>query len=451
MPTEILTDDLDQFSWSMKTIVTDEAGVVQSTTIDYDNGNSYAEVFDEAMSQRTSTYYDFADLALFTEKSTTRYVDQATGENLPFIVSERRVFDDGRTEDHNYLTNMRVLTDENDVMPWSRVEQKFHQGDADPYLSSTYFDDGSSKTETVLFETDGTSKPRATTLRNQNGEVTERWAYSYDVNGELYFEEYINVTNQTERYVNYRDGKLFGITKVNGEGHPSLWESRTVHYDDDGAMVYRKTKYVDGVQREETFEAGRLTKFEEIDLQSVTPWYRFTTHYDEEGAISTRQIIYDDNVERTDTYEEGALVQRIDHDGFGGRSWYERRSFFDETGNLARREIDSDNGISTTDYYVDGQRRVTQKTDTGDVKSWDTILRNYDTFGDLLTVETTYDDGDVHVLVGEDNSRVLFDGNDSHSWAFKVTTFDQDNAKTVTTYDNYLELPAEFAELFEFY
>ena len=156
--------------------------------------------------------------------------------------------------------------------------------------------------------------------------------------------------------------------------------------------------------------------------------------------IEARVTTYDNGIITAVEYQDGTRARMVQDDNpqygrDGVKSWSRIETYYDENGKLDARITDYDDGRHRVDEYNDGMIfRTTIEDDVyggSGAYGWDQQLIQYDGNGDREVKITTYDNGDatgVFYDMGTLYQRKEFDGDESHSWVGKVTTYNADGS-----------------------
>ncbi len=250
------------------------------------------------------------------------------------------------------------------------------------------------------------------------------------------------------------------------------WSSIETHYQPDGSVAGRLTRYDNGVIRDEQFQNGIRTQTYMADNPSdvngagTKPWDMIVTYYDEIGQIAAKVTRYDNGVMREESYENGVIshVRLLDNPegevAGTAKAWETIDRYYDAQGEIVASVTLLDNGVVRETEFQGGVKvRVLQLDNPGaqgdGVKPWQSIEAFYDENGEQVARAIVYDDGRLRedtyengVLSSSEIRDGAFDGSSQYGWTtiniyydqagqpqHKVTIFDDGRVKT----DDYVD------------
>lgn len=275
------------------------------------------------------------------------------------------------------------------------------------------------------------------------------------------------------------------------------WETIDLHYDDDGVLVQRLTKF--DTQPDSSF-IGVIEKFVDGNLvMNLTidntwagsfygsppggqkNWLIKTVMYDVMTYDKLVVVRFDSPLDPIDGigprlndegnavafvlstgYVDGGLVYKFQQDLVGEsqtftpdynsdlKVWRSREWNYDQDGNLEAYQIVYDSGIVKSQFFTEGNKLTVYEDGEvhGEASSHDWVGKAtvHDSDGELLASFKEDDDGDLHWLIYQDGELVLRadqDGAGNHNWFGVVRAYEDGNVVDKVYYNSDEEFLAE--------
>lgn len=249
-------------------------------------------------------------------------------------VSKDVTYDDQRYLTEDYVGGVKSVTnvfDDNDVKDWQQITTYWHASGQYADSKITIYDDGR---ETAALYEDG----------------VQIWLSTFDLQ---------DAKDWTSIEHEYTDGVKSTSTTSFDDGRVKVQELRT-----DGSIDVQTVTDADGDFTEIRYGDGDQLIFKRQLKDGVD----YTHHYGDDGLINDSTLIDVDDV----------------------RAWEILEKFYDEGGKLAREEHILDIGHQRISEYFDpeangGVARVVTTNDLSNIKSWESIVTEYDEDRNILS------------------------------------------------------------------
>ncbi len=298
MPVTIQEDTADEFNWNRITTDRDDNGVLQTRFVEYDNGTTRGESYEEGI-LRVVNQSDAGPFGGPSDVKPWQSIDTYYDQN-GVIEARYEVRDNGTTNLKQYeagvlryveQTDLSPTGGSSDVKPWERIE--------------TYYDD--------------------------NGEVEARF--------EL-LDDGVTTLKQYEAGV-LRVVEQADVSETGGPSDARNWERIYTYYDANGQKEARFELKDNGVTILKQYEAGVLRVVTQEDRTAdggpsdVKAWDSINAYYDAGGVIQARETIFDNGDVTAFLYEGGQRALKLQFDGDDSNSWLVRATVYDENNQVA--------------------------------------------------------------------------------------------------------------------
>lgn len=248
-----------------------------------------------------------------------------------------------------------------------------------------------------------------------------------------------------------------------GSSGAKNWDTINIYFDQNGTMEARVTQYDNGVIKEEMFQNGIRAQTTQYDNpgssgSGAQSWDTIATYYEVDGTIAAKVTTNDNGTINEVIYQNGVkeVLNQYDNPASGGsgaKIWDTVQTYYNPDGTKVARITNYDDGREKEEIWSNGARESTILRDNpnsgGDgAYAYTDIATFFDFNGDKVARVATYDNGDAtqHLYgMGDLMQFMEYDGDGSHNWLGRVTTYAPDGSvATVDTYDSIEELPPEF-------
>ena len=216
-----------------------------------------------------------------------------------------------------------------------------------------------------------------------------------------------------------------------------IWETATNRYT-DGTRTEKETVFDDGTSRVDTFAEGLVSTSVKSDAGDAKDWDTIVSEYGE-GDLQCTITTFDNGLERTALYDAGQLLAIRQEDALDAiASWTQVDRFYDTAGDLTKQAVLQDDGSARVETYANGARDGLTQFDLADSQVWETRSFVYGADGKAESRLTIYDNADKSLMLydaGARATRYEEDGDDSETWAYRVTTYLDGTVSSVTTHD----------------
>ena len=448
----VLTDS-NQASWSTITETYDAAGVMVSRIKVEDDGDTITETYVDGTLDSV-VLVDVANGPQSAWQSMTRTYDPDGN-----LVAVEQVMDNGLT-----------------------VSKTIGQRDVPGFDK-----DGNPVTKSIDYAIQTVTQDTATVDADTGRVGLKSWdtmTLNYGTDGNI--TSSTTVMDDTDTVVRtYAEGGVLSEVVKTDVDDSSSFDTITMTYDAEGKIASREILRDDDVTTKMDYGTdGKQTHSivtDTTDLASPTTTsltdamdgqYKWTSIEKdfENGKVVSTTVIYDDTNTVTTTYDDtviGDVIRTTTQTQTGGvldgkEFWTDRVTTF--VAGDADKPLWVESRITTTNLGrvtevhngTDGVRDSMVVTDEGagpnGAFDWDKITTIYDANGNIESRQQVADSGDQTLRLYDANGDltdvVLYDGDNSNSWVFRITTFDGDG-KAVTENVDPLSLPTEYMSYFD--
>ena len=428
------------------------------------------------------------------------------------MVSRLKVEDDGDTISEHYTagkldTVVRADISENPKLSWAQSTRTYDTTTGEMLTESLLMDNGmtvdktmgqrdvtttdssgNTVTKTINFATKTVMQDTDTVNSNSALIGNKGWdtfTTNYGANGvRTSSTTVMDDTDVIERTYG-SNGKVSLATKTDVNDN-SDYETITKHYNQYGKLVSADVLRDDDVTVVTDYGSnGQRTHVlmtDTTDLASPTTtsltdnkdgnfkWTSIDKTYDGK-TLTASTVIYDNSNEISTSYDptvQGDVVMTITrhqtgaHVPDGKEFWTDNVStYIDGIGNkpltVESTHVTTNLGrVTDVQFGDDGVRDTKLITDEGTGPNgsftWDSIEMNFNSAGDMVSRQQVFDSGDqvlrLYDAAGDLTDVVLYDGDNSNNWVFRVTTFD-DAGKGTTANIDASALPIEYMDYFD--
>ena len=497
--------DANSVDWSM--VVTTYSTVDGVTTTErvytYDNGVTRAETLvNGTLTQVVQTDSNIASWSTITDTFA------ADGS----LLTREKVEDDGDTITENYVDGnlqsvVRVDVSEAATTAWQSMTRTY---DAAGNLVSEVqlMDDGSTVTKTIGqrdvpgYDADGLPTTKSvdyvTKLVMQDTDTVDpdtgmighkAWdsiTTNYGTDGIVTSSTTVMDDTDTIERTYAAGGVIAQVVKTDVDDSSSF-ETVTMDYDAGGTLasvailrdddVTIETDYNAAGQRthavltDTTDLASPLTTSPADDMDGAYKWSSIDKVYEDDKLVS-QTIVYDDTNEITTLFDDtvtGDVILTTTQSQTGGgvpdgsEFWTDKITTYvagdSETPMFVESATIVTNLGRTTviENGTDGIRDSMIVTDTGAGPNgsfdWSSIEMQYDAAGNMVSRQQVADTGDqtlrLYDASGAVTDIVRYDGDDSNTWVFRITTFDESGNAVNQNVNSLAELPLDYLDYFD--
>lgn len=325
-------------AWREATLHYDKNGklVFEKGTID--DGSKYDQKYDPATGRTTErTEYNPADRVT----SITSFRTDGTKSKTLYDPENKQPWKEATVE---YRKDGSLISEKGVNDNATRYDLTFDK-DTGQITQRQEYDAAGQKTSITTFRTDGTQSRKFFDVGNKQG--WKEATVEYDKNGKVVSET--GVIDDGSRYTQKYD-PVTGRTTERGE------------YTADGKMTSKTTFNADGSEIRT-----------EYDTDGTKPWSERTLNFDKNGRLQSISGILDDGTRMELTYDSN------------GNITLERR--YDKSGNLIYDSVEEAKRKAAAEEFIKqklAERHLVTLKDADDKFTWDTKVRTYDGFGQLI-------------------------------------------------------------------
>ncbi|MFZ3585278.1 hypothetical protein ACOI1H_24590 [Loktanella sp. DJP18] len=234
----------------------------------------------------------------------------------------------------------------------------------------------------------------------------------------------------------------------------------TFDYDADGKVIQTLT-----VDTTDTASPETTSETDKVDGEYA---WKSVGKTIADGNVVSQTVVYDDDRSVTSVYDDtviGDVIMTVTQTQTGavlaGEFWTDKVTTYVAGDAITPRFVES--SVTTTNLGRvtviengnDGVRDSMLVTDEGagttGAFNWDSIATHYNASGDMVSRLQVQDSGDQALRLYDDAGKltdvVLYDGDNSNNWEFRVTTYDAAGAPSTSLADA-STLPAEYTDYF---
>lgn len=443
MPITTVYDTENQFGWTSKSTNYDEFDGLIFQGITYDSGLIVINFYENDVIYRTMFEDAGAGGGVFKWSDKTIEFDE-----YGFIQSEGTVFDNGVNQYDRYELGALVqvtLWDDANVESWSRIDRTYIDNVLEQQI--IIYDD-----QIVMrsfYDLDG---ELTSWIKLDAGDLNSwtSYAQSFDQNGQLEVAQfyYDNGLTHTTTYSGGQRNVIYETDDLDVRN----WDTRETFYGENNEKMAKVTKFDNGIEQAEEWENDNRSVTRLEDVQDAASWDSIQTYYDENGLRMAKVTTKDNGIVTEEEWDgSNRSVTRI-NDTQDVKAWDSIHTYYDQNGIRQAAVTTNDNGIIKTEEWEDGDRIMVRQEDTLDIKNWARIESYYEEGGEIAARETVMDSGDRIIFAyqrdgGQRNFRLDVDGDDSQTWTYRVTEYDDDGANpVVSTYDSISDLPEPYID-----
>lgn len=242
----------------------------------------------------------------------------------------------------------------------------------------------------------------------------------------------------------------------------------------DNGVTYETDYNADGARTQTVITdttdlASPLTTDDKDGMDGAYNWTSINNVYDGDTLVS-RTVVFDSGTTRATAYDDtviGDVILTTTQTQTGGvpdgsEFWTDKVTTYvagdATTPMFVESSVTTTNlgRVTTIENGTDGVRDSMTITDQGEgptgAFNWDSIAMQYDTDGNMVSRQQVQDSGDqtlrLYDASGDLTDIVRYDGDNSNTWVFRITTFDESGAATNQNI-NADALPVEYIDYFE--
>ncbi|MEP3845117.1 MAG: hypothetical protein ABJM43_07240 [Paracoccaceae bacterium] len=234
------------------------------------------------------------------------------------------------TQYDNRDTSTGAAPEDGGAKAWTERETRFDEN-GDIASRRTSFDDGTSKREVFV---DGVlSESHQHDFLSGGISDTRPWSFLstyYDASGKINF-RYVVRDDGTREIKRFEDGLLTGISEtdgidpltggvVDGDGVKN-WSNRSTLFDDNEVIESRFTRFDNGMQKLEEFEAGDLSEIRWNDGREDSFEWKSTATRLDNGVVTSEATLWDNKDQLVVFYENEEEAARLEIIGDGVAVW----------------------------------------------------------------------------------------------------------------------------------
>lgn len=197
----------------------------------------------------------------------------------------------------------------------------------------------------------------------------------------------------------YQNGMLYSSQAYDGYENSHIWESLDIAYDETGQLIHQHYRFDDGSERTENYHDGVITDSYAYnwnnDPEYGQLWNSVTMHYDEQGLLLHRDVQNHDGTSKVDQYDAGTIVRSDSYDhhhGPDGQAWEQQSFLFNLDGDLEVRGIFWDTGDTEATFYAPDGSYEHRYYDGDDSNDWQARTTYYDDTGAVVWSEEYADE-----------------------------------------------------------